>query len=180
MIALLELFYYVAFTSIVFVYGVGINRAMTISEHPRKLFNGALKMFISVSSSTAISYIVAREVLSPVHLTELFPLIVVLVFSTISIFIESVVRITTKKSTAEYTASILSVILGVGEGASVLESVFIACLCVVSFLFAIFVLYVLRRKFSNKTGLVLISISVILLALQFIDVSWFSLLGGVK
>ena len=180
MMALLELLYYVAFTSVVFVYGLGINRAMTISEHPRKLFNGALKMFIRVSSSTAISYLVAGEVLAPVHLAEMYPLIAVLVFSTISIFIESVVRITTKKSTAEYTASILSVLLGVGEGASVLEAVLIACFCVISFLFAILVLYMLRKKFYNKLGLVLISISVILLTLHFVDVSWFSFFGEVK
>ena len=130
MMALLELFYYTFFTSVVFVYGLGINRAMTISEHPRKLFNGALKMFISVSSSTAISYLVASEVLIPVRLSEVYPLVAVLVFATISIFIESVVRITTKKSTAEYTASILSVLLGVAEGTSVLEAVLISCFCV--------------------------------------------------
>ena len=181
MSAVLEVFYYLFFTSVVFVYGVGINRALTISEHPRKLFNGALKMFISVSSSTAISYMVASRVLLPVHLTEAYPVVAVLVFSTISIFIESVVRITTKKSAAEYTVSILSVLLGIAEGSSVLEAVMVSCLCVFSFLLSIFVLYVIRKKFSNRTALVLISVSVILLALHFVNVSWFSVfIGGMR
>ena len=180
MLALLELFIYLFFTSAVFVYGLGMNRAFTISEHPRKLFNGTLKMLISISSSTAISFIVAKEVLLPVRLTEVYPLAAVLVFSTISIFIESVVRITTKKSSAEYTASILSVLLGVGEGTSVLEAVIISCLCVFSFLLAILILYMLRKKFSNKTGLVLISISVILVALHFWNASWFACFGRLK
>ncbi len=180
MVAVLEIFYYLFFTSVVFVYGIGINRAFTISEHPRKLFNGALKMFISISSSTAISYMVASKVLLPVHLTEVYPFVAVLVFSTISIFIESVVRITTKKSAAEYTVAILSVLLGIGEGSTGLEAVMIYCSCVFSFLISIFVLYVIRKRFSNKAALVLISISIILLALHFVNVSWFACVGGIQ
>ena len=178
MVILLEFFYYVFFASAVFAYGIGMNRAFMISEHPRKLFNGALKMFISVSSSTAIGYLVAGNVLLPVHMTELYPLVAVLIFSSISIFIESVVRITTKKSASEYTVSILSVLLGISEGTSVLEAVLISCFSIFAFLISIFVLYVIRKKFSNKIGLVLISISVILLALHFVNVSWFSHVGG--
>ena len=178
MLIVLEFFYYVFFASAVFVYGIGMNRAFMISEHPRKLFNGALKMFISVSSSTAISYLVASKVLLHVHLTEMYPLIAVLIFSAISIFIESVVRITTRKSASEYTVSILSVLLGIGEGASVLEAVLISCFSIFAFLISIFVLYMIRKKFSNKVGLVLISISIILLALHFVNVSWFAYLGG--
>ena len=179
MITLLEAFYYMFFTTAVFVYGIGISRALMISEHPRKLFNDTLKMLISISSSSAISYIVTRELLLPVNLGELYPFVSVLVFSTISIFIESVVRITTRKSSAEYAVAILSVLLGVGEGTSVFESVLISCLCVFSFLFAIFVLYMMRKKFSNRTGLVLICISLILIALHFWDVSWFATFGGI-
>ena len=178
MILVLEFFYYVFFASVVFVYGIGMNRAFMISEHPRKLFNGALKMFISVSSSTAISYLVADRILLRVHMTELYPLVAVLIFSSISIFIESVVRITTKKSTSEYTVSILSVLLGISEGATILEAVLISCFSICAFLISIFVLYMIRKKFSNKVGLVLISISVILLALHFVNVSWFSYVGG--
>ena len=178
MVLLLEFFYYVFFASVVFVYGIGMNRAFMISEHPRKLFNGALKMFISVSSSTAISYRVASRVLLPVHLTEIYPLVAVLIFSAISIFIESVVRITTKKSASEYTVSILSVLLGINEGATILEAVLVSCFCICAFLISIFVLYMIRKKFSNKVGLVLISISIILLTLHFVNVSWFASLGG--
>ncbi|MBP5158126.1 MAG: hypothetical protein ILP18_09680 [Treponema sp.] len=180
MIAVLELFCYLFFTSAVFVYGLGMNRAFTISEHPRKLFNDVLKMLLSISSSTAISFLVASKILLPVHLTEAYPLVAVLVFSTISIFIESVVRITTKKSSAEYTASILSVLLGVGEGSSVLDAVMISCMCVFSFLAAILILYMLRKKFANKAGLVLISISIILVVLHFWNVSWFACFGRLK
>ncbi len=178
MVQLLEFFYYVFFASVVFVYGIGMNRAFMISEHPRKLFNGALKMFISVSSSTAISYLVASRVLLPVHLTEIYPLVAVLIFSAISIFIESVIRITTKKSASEYTVSILSVLLGINEGATILEAVLVSCFCICAFLISIFVLYTIRKKFSNKVGLVLISISIILLTLHFVNVSWFASLGG--
>ncbi len=179
MMLLTDFFFYVLFAASVFVYGIGINRSFSISEHPRKLLNGAIKMFISISSSSAITYLIAVKILLPVHLTEAYPLAAVLVFSTISIFIESVVRITTKKSAAEYTVAILSVLLGVNESSSLFECVVISCFCAVSFLISILVFYMLRKKFANKAAVIIISLCIIIIAMHFWNVSWFSNFGGI-
>src|SRR5574344_2025545 len=97
-----DFFYYTLYTSAVLIYGIGINRATIISEKTEDFLLFFIKMLLTVISSVVLTYIIDLYLLIPAHLTELFPFISVLVFSAISVFIESIIRITSKTSAAEF------------------------------------------------------------------------------
>ncbi len=174
MMMISNFFYYVFFASAVFIYGIGVNRSLTISEHPRKFFKGCIKLIISVSASTALTYLVLSKILMRASLTEVYPFVAVLIFSSISIFIESVVRITSKNSMSEYAVAVLSVLLGINESISIFESVIISLFCILSFFVAIIVMNFLRKKFNNSTRSIAASIAIILIIALFWNVSWFA------
>ncbi len=170
--------YYIIYTSALCFYGIGSNRALSICEHPRQLWGSAVKMLLTISSSTALTYLVAAKVLLPANLTEVYPFAAVLIFSSISIFIESIIRVATRHSASEYTVSLLSVLLGVNESTSVFESVVIACLCELSFFFCIFLLYAVRRRIGDKQNLLIVSLAIIIIILTAWNVSWLNQ-GGI-
>ena len=170
--------YYVVYTSALCFYGIGANRALVISEHPRKLLGAAVRMLLAISSSAALTYLVAAKVLLRANLMELYPFAAVLIFSCISIFIESIIRVATGHSASEYTVSLLAVLMAVNESTSVLESVVIACLCECSFFFCIILLYAIRRRIGDRQNLLIISLAIIIIILLAWNVSWINQ-GGI-
>lgn len=178
--------YYLIYASALLIYGIGINRSVLLSSSPRHMLRGCLKMLLSVSASSSLTYLIVMNLLHPVRLTELYPFVAVLVYAVISIFIESVIRITSKKSATEYTVSVLAILLGVNESISLLDCVVNSCFCVLSCFMFLPVLYAVRKrtevfrpKEDKKTDfLLLLSIAVIMIILLVWNVSWLNQ-GGI-
>lgn len=154
------------------MYGIGMNRTLPLSRHPRRIISNFLKMLVTITISSVLTYLITDYILIPSKLAELYPFVAVIIFSILSIFIESVVRVATKKSTTEYAVSILAILLSVNESCSVLDCFIIAILCELSFFIFFFILYAVRKRIEKKPFLVIISISVILLILLSWNVSW--------
>ena len=75
-----DILYYFVYASAVLLYGVGLDRVVVLSPKPSHGVLACLKMLLSVSASSAISYLINCYLLVPVHLTELAPFFAVLVF----------------------------------------------------------------------------------------------------
>jgi len=175
-----NLFYYILYTSAVLIYGIGINRATVVCEKPEHIVLFAVKMLISVCSASVLTYLLIVNLFVPVHLAEIYPFIAVLIFSAISVFIESLVRITAKTSTAEFALSLLSVLISVNESTSVIECLLISCFCTLSFYLFIPFLYAIQKRIEisrpstdfRNSSLIIISISIVIIALVAWNVSW--------
>lgn len=172
--------YYVFFSSIVFVYGIGIERSIVLSKKQHDIMLKALKMMICVSSTTALSYMVVCWLLVPVDLAELYPFVVILFFLAISVFVEAIIRITAKISAVESVITLMFIFIGLSESNSFGESVFISILCVFAFFMIIpFIIAITRRNELNgrkqeyeKNGFLLISIVIVMFILLSWNVTW--------
>jgi Na+-translocating ferredoxin:NAD+ oxidoreductase RnfA subunit len=173
-------FYYAFFSSVVFVYGIGLDRASLLSKKRRNLGLKIAKMILCVSSTSALSYLFVNGLLVPADLGELFPFAAVLIFAVISVFVEAIIRITTKISGAEFGASILFILLSLAESSSLAECVLISCFCTVSFFACIPVLFSISHRIElnenlkehKKTGFILVSVAIISLITLCWNVSW--------
>jgi electron transport complex protein RnfA len=175
-----DILYYLIYTSAVLIYGIGTNRATVVCLKPNHIVLYFVKMIITVSCSTALIYLLTKSLLIPISIAELYPFIAVLVFSAVSVFIESLIRITSKITAAEFGVSLLCVLLAVNESTSLVQSVLIACLCTVSFYLFVPVIYSIRKRIEigrpasdfENSSLILISVAIIMIVLVVWNVSW--------
>lgn len=175
-----DIMYYFMYTSAVLIYGIGINRTTVVCQKPENILLYFVKMLITVSTSTALVFLLTKSLLVPVGICELYPFITVLVFSAISVFIESLIRITSKTTAAEFAVSLLCVLLAVNEGSSIGQSVIISCICTVSFYFFVPILYSIRKRIEiahpagdfENASLIMISVAIVMLALIVWNISW--------
>lgn len=182
-----SILYYVFYSSVVLFYGIGLNRSAVICMDLKGQIEKAIKSVLVVTSSAVLSYLVCVSLLVPFGLSELFPFVCALIFISISVFCESIVRITSRKSTAEFSISLLSILLSVNESSSVARVAVISLCCVLAFYLFVPILHAIFRRvesgepckdFSNH-ALVFLSIAVIMLALFAWNVSWLNT-GAVK
>ena len=82
----------------------------------------------------------------PVFMRKNF--IAILIFLSISVFVESIVRITFHVSAAEFAVAFLFVLVGLSESTSLGECVFISLLCVLSFFASIPFLYAINKRIN--------------------------------
>lgn len=143
---MMNIFYFVFFSSVVFIYGIGIERTSILCLKRRSIILKMIKMLICVTSTTSLTYLISSKILVPQELGELFPFIAILIFLSISVFVESIVRITFHVSAAEFAVAFLFVLVGLSESTSLGESVFISLLCVLSFFAAIPFLYAINKR----------------------------------
>ena len=180
-------FYYAFYASAVLIYGVGFERSISLSQEKRGARLKAVKMFICVSSSSALSYLFVSGFLVPVDLGELYPFVAFLIFVSISLFVEAIIRITTKTNASEFSVALLSVFLGLSESSSIAECVFASCVSSLSFFVMIPLLRAISLRLSenspvkeNSVGYQLFATAAILMLVTLCwNVSWLSG-GGIK
>lgn len=173
-------FYYIFFSSVLLIYGIGIERSVTLSKKKHDILIKAVKMLICVSSTSALSYLIVNGVLIPADLGELYPFIVILFFLAISVFIEAIIRITIKISAVESGISLMFIFIGLTESNNFGECVYISCLSIFSFLFSIpFAISISRRMELNgrkqefeKNSFILISFAIVMLMVLSWNVTW--------
>ena len=144
-------FYYAFYASAVLIYGVGFERSISLSQEKRGARLKAVKMFICVSSSSALSYLFVSIFLVPAGLDELYPFATFLIFVSISLFVEAIIRITAKTNASEFSAALLCVFLGLTESSSIAECVFSSCVSSLSFFAMIPVLRTISLRLSENS-----------------------------
>jgi len=178
--------YYTFICSSVLFFGIGINRTIQISSKPLTInMKIVLKSFISIFTSTTLSYLLTQYLLVPIGMEELFPLIALFIFLSINTFVESIVRITAKISTAEFSISWLVCILTINESSSLVEALIISTSCMLSFqillpLVSCFQNFLYLKTYENKERkqiLIFLSIVVVMMAMSVCDIVWFNVSG---
>ena len=102
------------FTSVC-LYGIGMNRAIVLSQNMKGIFLGYFKSLLTTTSSVALSYLLIQGIIVPIGMQELYPIICILVFIFSASFFEVIIRLTTKIDVAELSVSFMSVVLAINE-----------------------------------------------------------------
>lgn len=185
MIYLESFLYYTIFSSIIVIYGIGLNRTVEIgvSFFYKPVFY--LKALFSIISSSVLSWVFTKYILIPLSLIEFFPLVSLLIFVCLNTFIESLIRLTCGFSASEFVISFLIVLLSIFESTSILFSILI---CISSFttllILVPFCLSFKKRITANGNkmdeqyyALFFIFLAVLILLVTVFDTNW--LISGV-
>ena len=175
---LYSFFFYIFASSAILISANGLNRVLIYSQSPKPGTIKCIKMLISVVSSAALSYLFSAKLLLIADLSELYPFTAMLIFPLISVFVESIIRIASRTSSAEFAISFMSVLLAVGESTSLLECMLISATCVIAFFVIIPFLSAIRKR-VNASGknsrdffLIAVSAAIIIIITLAWNVSW--------
>jgi hypothetical protein len=180
MIYLFTFLYYVLFSSVVLIYGIGLNKIAEIGIVKFKETIFYVKCAIAIVSSAVISWLITFYLLVPLKITELYPLICFIVYATISTFLGGIIRLTTGRTTSEFAISYLIILLSIAESSSLLFTLFISLCSLLSMLIIIpFSLTFRRRLCSNGRlldekyySLYFLFLAVFILLLSVWDIVW--------
>ncbi len=172
--------YYALFSSVVLIYGIGLNKIAEIGIVKFKETIFYIKCAISIVSSAIISWLITNYLLVPLKITELYPLVCFIVYASISMFLGSIIRLTTGRITSEFAVSYLVILLSIAESTSLLYTLFISLSSLLSMLIIIpFSLTFRRRVCSNGQlldekyySLYFFFLSVLILILSVWDIVW--------
>lgn len=173
--------YYVFFASAVMLYGIGMNRSIVLCDSIHRLLVPVVKTILSVLLTSVFTWVILKNLLTPLGLVELYPFVAVIIFVVISVFMELMIRISTKKVSSEFIVSFLIVLLTINESLNLFDVVIISLSCVVSFLILIPMLYSIKnrvdlvgnlRVHGNIRSLLLVSLAVLVCALAAGNISW--------
>lgn len=176
--------YYILYSSVFLVYGLGLSRLITLHEKLGSLFLTCVKTLITAICTVSLAYLIIRYLLVPFNLTELYPFVVVIIYVCISIVIEVFASIGISDSVTELTIPLTSIILAVNEQSSLAKILIVVSSCIAAFYILELVIYSLRIRFESfaaRAGigvytLLLVSLAVIVIALCSWNISWLTLL----
>ncbi|MBD5413912.1 MAG: hypothetical protein K2M50_05785 [Treponemataceae bacterium] len=177
------LLYYIFFSSAVLIYGVGLNDATIVCTSISELRLNFTKVVASIIGTVCLSWTIIKYFLLPLNLAELYPFVAVLIFLAISVFFETMIRITTKRTTADFNFSMLIIILTLNESVHIIDVLLISAASLVSFFIVLPFLYVIMSKFHLTEQndcrrmlckpIFLISFAVLIMAIYVVNVSFF-------
>lgn len=174
-------FYYIFFSSAVILYGVGLNSATILCDSIHECLLPVTKVLANILCTSVLSWLILKYFLVPLKMAELYPFAALHVFFVISVFMETLVRVTTKKTTSDFSLSFLIILLALNESLNIVDVVLITCCSFISFLILIPLLYSIKKRIDivgtlqihgNKKSLVLVSIAIIVTVLAVGNVSW--------
>ena len=90
-----NIFYYLFYSSAVLIYGVGMNKLVRESKKPRHLWLEFCTTIISVLASVMLTYLIKTQMLK-INMGELAPFVAVLMFLLINVFLNLVVKLSSK------------------------------------------------------------------------------------
>ena len=180
MIYLDTFLYYTIFSSVVLIYGVGINRLTEIGSSSINHITFYIKTIISVFATIVLNWLIIRFILSPIGLVELYPLLALLIYICLNSFLEALVRLTTGTSTTEFVVSFLIILLALSESTSILDSIIIGLSCFSSVIVLIPFIYTLREhtkfnsyQFEEKLYTVFFMfLGLLIIVISVLDVLW--------
>lgn len=172
-------FYYVCFSSVILIYGIGINKTIELDLSKAKNFIYIAKIIFSIVLTSTLSWLITIGILVPLKIVEIYPLICFLVFVCVNVFLEALIRLTTGNSTSEFIFSYLVILISVGESTSILNTLIICFSCLVAFALIIPFVYSFKIR-NNNTDLekyfckFFLYIALLIFAITVWDVMWFN------
>jgi Na+-translocating ferredoxin:NAD+ oxidoreductase RnfA subunit len=179
--------YYFLFSSIVLVHGICLDWVIFKSENVAELPLFLVKNTVCVCGASILTALLVQGVFAPAGLAALMPLAALLVFATIAVFGESLIRITAKRSVAEFTVPFLCVLFSLYETSSPAGAVLWSLCAILTYYLLIAILSVVRKRleasnppvFFANGSLLLLSVAAIMLITLSLAGSWlFSEVAG--
>ncbi len=178
--ALRSLYFYMLFTSAVFMYGIGIRKVVVVSNNITHYLAWFSRTLVTTMSIICAVWFISVTFLSPYGLMELFPFFAVIVCVLISQLTYELWNLLSKLDTPEFALTFCTVILAVGEGTSFIDSLAIGLSSILAFYLGAPLLYTFRwrMQYSDSNivfrggALVFFSIAVMLIVLFGINISW--------
>ncbi len=172
--------YYVLSASVFLLYGVGLSNLVSQSDNYGSFMLTCIKALITSTTTVLVSYLIVNALLAPVHLSELYPLVTVIVFVIFSAVIEVFIGIGLQNSITEFGVPLLCVLLALNEARSIGYAFIIVSACVMAFYVLFGIQLAMRNRFSmfapslglRVYSLILISFAIVLIALSAFNVSW--------
>ena len=176
---LINFFYYVFFSSAVFVYGLGIHKALMKSRKPRNIVMELCKFTLTISVSSLLVYLISAQLVK-INFGELSPFIAVLIISFINLFLELVVKISSRTSMVDSAFEIMCVVIAVTEAASIWEALLNSLFCMASYFICIPFFYSLRKRIemnaptknARNLSLLFVSLAIVSLIALAWNISW--------
>ena len=163
--------YYVFFSSAVFVYGLGLHKALMKSRKPKNILTEICKFAITISVSSLLCYLITAQLVK-INFGELGPFVAIIIITLINVFMELVVRISERTSMIDSAVELMCVVIGVTEAMSIWEALLNSLFCMV--------VYSLRKRIemnaptknARNLSLLFVSLAVVALILLSWNVSW--------
>ncbi len=175
-----SLYYYLLFTSAVFMYGVGLRKVVVVSNNMSHYFAWFARTLVSTVLSVIAVWFVAETFLNPYGLSELYPFFAILITILIGQASYELWNLLVKLDTPEFALTFGTVILAINEGTSFLDTLAITLSCVLAFYLGAPLLYSFRwrMQYSDSNvvfrggAMVFFSIAVVMIVLFGVNVSW--------
>lgn len=172
--------YYILSSSVVFFYGVGLNRLLIIKKDSHSFFISILRTFLVTNCVVIVSYAMSKFVLIPLNLSELFTFFVIFIFIGFSILFNLLLKIEPSDLTEDFVVPLLSIFISLNEGLSLFSCILITVSCIISFYTFLIMIFSYQKRFnlySKSEGLkpfclLLISFAIVIIALCSWNVSW--------
>ena len=176
--------YYAFYASAVLFYGIGLERTAALSvAFDKSVFRPALQCGVSALAATFLTELIAVHLLSPLGVSELYPLAALLVFAALLSGIGFLIKTPSVIQKGECAVSYLIVLLSLSESASPVDALIIAASCIFAFVLVLPVLSSLRYRIDiarskndglNRYVLVMILFAILVIACAVWNVSWLS------
>jgi len=172
-------FIYIFASSIVLVFGIGLERSLMASWSYTNFLLRTPLLILKTFSSVVPVYLAVRVILVPNGLYFMLPLVLVL-WSLIIDQVPILIRSNQKLPTGERLFLFASVYLAVSEATSLITVLLIITAANISFICTTLLLYAIRKRIElspthrdiSGLPLALISLGLISLVLQGVDMSW--------
>ena len=176
---LTNFFYYVFFTSAVFVYGLGFHKVLMKSRKPKNVILEFGKFAITISISSLLVYLIYSQLIK-INFGELAPFIAVVVIVLINLFLDLIAKISFRTSVIDFALELMCVIIGVTESISILDALFNSLFCMLSYFVCIPFFYSLRKRIemnsptdnARNLSLLFVSFAVVSIILMAWNVTW--------
>lgn len=147
MLNLCTLLYYVCFASSVLIYGIGLTRVTNFDFFTKenRRIEYIMKIFFSIMLSSVFSFIFIDEILVPIKLAELYPLVCLIIYILVNLILELIIRTTTGKSSTEFIFSFLVVLLSISESSSLINTIIICFSCILSLFLLVPIFYSFKK-----------------------------------
>lgn len=135
-------FYYVFSASVIFYYGVGLNRILTLKKTPRTFALSFCKAAAVTLCITSIGFLLENAVFIPLGIIDAAPFIVAASFS-----VHAFVRTGPFDLVEDYVVPFMIVLVSMTEGGTYIAALAIDLCSVVSFYLLLLIVFSLRRRF---------------------------------
>ncbi len=180
MIYLQIFLYYIAFSSIVLVYGVGINSIAEFGVSKKNDLMYFIKAVLTIYCTSMISWLIISKILVPLKLIELYPLVTFIIFASINGLLEGIVRIVTGKSSTEFIITYLIILISLSESTNILNVLVVCSASLVCFLILIFLGFAFKSRVlangsrinENYYSLFFIFLAILIIVISVWDIVW--------